>query len=95
MTTSVQFDSDDEEFYGDMGSIGSTKFDTLLTGSQRNNGSIPRGFTMLATGNQGAGMDLFGKQEYSADIYCRESKRNSQPVQEIRLANGHHGPHHG
>ena len=62
MTTSVRFDPDDEEFYGDMASIGSTKFDTLLTGSPRNTGSIPRGFTILATGNQGAGMDLFGKQ---------------------------------
>ena len=58
----VQFDSDDEEFYGDMGSIGSAKFDTILTGSPLNDGSIPRGFTLLAIGNQGAGMDLMAKQ---------------------------------
>ena len=54
----VQFDPDDEEFYGDMGSIGSAKFDNILTGSPLNDGSIPRGFTLLAIGNQGAGMDL-------------------------------------
>ncbi|MDP6899316.1 MAG: hypothetical protein QGF94_00580 [Candidatus Thalassarchaeaceae archaeon] len=62
MTTTVQFDADDEDFYGDMGSIGSAKFDAILTGTPMNKGSIPRGFTMLAIGNQGAGMDLFGKQ---------------------------------
>ena len=45
-----------------MASIGSPKFDSILTGSPLNEGSIPRGFTMLAIGNQGAGMDLFGKQ---------------------------------
>ena len=58
----VQFDPDDEEFYGDMGSIGSAKFDNILTGSPLNDGSIPRGFTLLAIGNQGAGMDLMAKQ---------------------------------
>jgi KaiC/GvpD/RAD55 family RecA-like ATPase len=62
MVTTVRFESDDEEFYGDMGSIGSAKFDSILTGSPHNEGSIPRGFTLLAIGNQGAGMDLFGKQ---------------------------------
>ena len=58
----IQFDPDDEEFYGDMGSIGSAKFDAILTGSPLNDGSIPRGFTLLAIGNQGAGMDLMAKQ---------------------------------
>ena len=62
MTTTAKFDPDDEDFYGDMGSIGSPKFDSILTGSPLNEGSIPRGFTLLAIGNQGAGMDLFGKQ---------------------------------
>ncbi|MBN17201.1 MAG: hypothetical protein CMB37_03460 [Euryarchaeota archaeon] len=62
MATTANFDSDDEEFYGEMASIGSPKFDTILTGSPLNNGSVPRGFTMLAIGNQGAGMDLFAKQ---------------------------------
>ena len=62
MTASVRFNPDDEEFYGDMCSIGSAKFDAILTGSPLNEGSIPRGITMLAIGNQGAGMDLFGKQ---------------------------------
>lgn len=62
MTTTIRFDADDEEFYGDMASIGSPKFDAILTGSPLNEGSIPRGFTLLAIGNQGAGMDLFGKQ---------------------------------
>ena len=62
MTAAIRFDPDDEDFYGDMGSIGSPKFDSILSGSVMNEGSIPRGFTMLAIGNQGAGMDLFGKQ---------------------------------
>ena len=62
MVTSIRFDSDDEEFYGDMCSIGSPKFDSMLTGTQLNEGSIPRGFTLLPIGNQGAGMDLFAKQ---------------------------------
>ena len=62
MVTSIQFDADDEEFYGEMCSIGSPKFDSMLTGTQLNEGSIPRGFTLLAIGNQGAGMDLFAKQ---------------------------------
>lgn len=62
MATSIRFDADDEEFYGDMAGIGSAKFDTILTGTPQNDGSIPRGFTLLAIGNQGAGMDLFGKQ---------------------------------
>ncbi|MEE3310065.1 MAG: hypothetical protein VX230_01055, partial [Candidatus Thermoplasmatota archaeon] len=62
MAATIRFEADDEEFYGDMASIGSPKFDSILTGSPLNEGSIPRGFTMLAIGNQGAGMDLFGKQ---------------------------------
>ena len=46
MATSVRFDADDEEFYGDMASIGSPKIDSILTGNVLNEGSIPRGFTM-------------------------------------------------
>ena len=42
MTTTIRFDADDEEFYGDMASIGSPKFDAILTGSPLNEGSIPR-----------------------------------------------------
>jgi len=59
---SINFDSEDEEYYGDMGSIGSVKFDRILTGTPHNTGSIPRGFSILASGNAGAGMDLFAKQ---------------------------------
>jgi KaiC/GvpD/RAD55 family RecA-like ATPase len=62
MTATVRFDAEDEKFFGEAGSIGSPKFDSILTGSPHNTGSIPRGFTLLAIGNQGAGMDLFGKQ---------------------------------
>ncbi len=58
----INFDSDDEDFYGDMGSIGSVKFDRILTGTPHNTGSIPRGFTLLGYGNTGAGIDLFAKQ---------------------------------
>ena len=42
MSATVNFDPDDEDFYGDMGSIGSAKFDSILTGSPLNEGSIPR-----------------------------------------------------
>ena len=38
---SMTFDPEDEEYYGDMGSIGSVKFDRILTGTPLNNGSIP------------------------------------------------------
>ncbi len=51
-----RFDPEDEEFYGTHGSIGIPKFDRLL------GGGIPRGFTILAIGDAGAGMDLFSKQ---------------------------------
>ncbi len=58
----INFESEDEDFYGAMGSIGSVKFDTILTGTPHNTGSIPRGFTILGYGNTGAGIDLFAKQ---------------------------------
>ena len=66
---SINFDSEDEDFYGDMGSIVSVKFDTILTGTPHNTGSIPRGFTILGYGNTGAGIDLFAKQFVSAVSY--------------------------
>ena len=40
MATSVRINPDDEEFYGDMCSIGSAKFDAILTGIPLNEGSI-------------------------------------------------------
>ena len=56
MAGTKQFDSDDVEFFGEFGSLGSVKFDKIL------GGGIPRGFTILAIGDAGAGMDLFSKQ---------------------------------
>lgn len=51
-----RFDPEDEAFYGEMGSIGIPKFDKIMRGG------IPRGFTVLAYGDPGAGMELFSKQ---------------------------------
>jgi KaiC/GvpD/RAD55 family RecA-like ATPase len=56
MARKVEFDPDDMEFFGDVGSIGSVKLDKMM------NGGVPRGFTMLCIGEPGAGMDLFMKQ---------------------------------
>ncbi|GIS44534.1 MAG: hypothetical protein Ct9H90mP16_16040 [Candidatus Poseidoniales archaeon] len=57
----VQFDPDDEEFYGDMGSIGSAKFDTILTGSPLNDGSIPRGVHIAGNRQSGRRYGSDGK----------------------------------
>jgi KaiC/GvpD/RAD55 family RecA-like ATPase len=56
MARKIEFDSDDIDFFGDSGSIGSVKLDKMM------NGGIPRGFTVLCIGEPGAGMDLFMKQ---------------------------------
>lgn len=56
MARKVEFDPDDIDFFGDVGSIGSPKLDKMM------NGGVPRGFTMLCIGEPGAGMDLFMKQ---------------------------------
>lgn len=56
MARRVTFDQEDVEFFGDLGSIGSPKFDKMMKGG------IPRGFTVLCMGEPGAGMDLFMKQ---------------------------------
>ena len=51
-----RFESEDEAFYGTVGSIGIPKFDKVMRGG------IPRGFTIIAFGDPGAGMELFAKQ---------------------------------
>lgn len=56
MARKIDFDPDDVEFFGDLGSIGSPKLDKMM------HGGIPRGFTILCIGEPGAGMDLFMKQ---------------------------------
>ena len=42
MAKEVQFDSEDEEFFGSVGSFGVPKFDNEMRGG------VPRGFTMIA-----------------------------------------------
>ena len=56
MARKIEFDAEDVEFFGDVGSIGSPKLDNMMRGG------IPRGFTILCIGEPGAGMDLFCKQ---------------------------------
>ena len=56
MERKIEFDAEDVEFFGDVGSIGSPKLDNMMRGG------IPRGFTILCIGEPGAGMDLFCKQ---------------------------------
>ncbi len=56
MARRVQFEPEDVEFFGDVGSIGAPKLDKMMRGG------IPRGFTILSIGEPGAGMDLFCKQ---------------------------------
>ena len=56
MARRIEFDPADVEFFGEIASIGSPKFDKMMKGG------IPRGFTILCIGEPGAGMDLFMKQ---------------------------------
>jgi len=50
------FDSDDEEYFGEVGSFGVPKFDIEM------HGGIPRGFTVVCIVETGAGAELFAKQ---------------------------------
>ena len=56
MAKEVQFDSEDEEFFGSVGSFGVPKFDNEMRGG------VPRGFTMIAFTDTGSGSELFAKQ---------------------------------
>ncbi len=51
-----RFNPRDVNFYGNLGSIGIPKFDSVI------GGGIPRGFTIIARGDPGSGMELFAKQ---------------------------------
>ena len=57
MTINTKFDisREDEQFFGKMGSFGIPKFDKIM------NGGVPRGFTILALTDPGAGAELFAK----------------------------------
>ena len=48
--------SEDEQYFGKMGSFGIPKFDKIM------NGGVPRGFTILALTDPGSGAELFAKQ---------------------------------
>ena len=56
MARKVEFDPEDEEFFGSVGSFGVPKFDNEMRGG------VPRGFTMVAFTETGSGSELFLKQ---------------------------------
>ena len=55
MAKEIQFDPEDEDFFGKVGSFG-FKFDNEMRGG------VPRGFTMIAFTDTGSGSELFAKQ---------------------------------
>ena len=56
VNTKFVISAEDEKFFGKMGSFGIPKFDKIM------NGGVPRGFTILALTDPGAGAELFAKQ---------------------------------
>ena len=56
MAREINFDPEDEEFFGTVGSFGVPKFDNEMRGG------VPRGFTMIAFTDTGSGSELFAKQ---------------------------------
>ena len=56
MAREIQFDPEDEDFFGKVGSFGVPKFDNEMRGG------VPRGFTMIAFTDTGSGSELFAKQ---------------------------------
>ena len=56
MARKFDFDPEDEEFFGTVGSFGVPKFDNEM------NGGVPRGFTIIAFTETGSGSELFAKQ---------------------------------
>ena len=56
MSRKMQFDPEDEEFFGKVGSFGVPKFDNEM------HGGVPRGFTIIAFTQTGSGSELFAKQ---------------------------------
>ena len=56
MARKIEFDPEDEEFFGKVGSFGVPKFDNEM------HGGVPRGFIMVAFTDTGSGSELFAKQ---------------------------------
>ena len=56
MARKIEFDPEDEEFFGKVGSFGVPKFDNEM------HGGVPRGFMMVAFTDTGSGSELFAKQ---------------------------------
>ena len=56
MAKELNFDAEDEKFFGEYGSFGVPKFDNAMKGG------VPRGFTMIAFTATGSGSELFAKQ---------------------------------
>ena len=63
MARTFDFDPEDEEFFGTVGSFGVPKFDNEM------NGGVPRGFTIIAFTETGSGSELFAKQVHKHMIF--------------------------
>ena len=84
MAKEMQFDPEDEEFFGAVGSFGVPKFDNEM------HGGVPRGFTMIAFTETGSGSELFAKQfvspaeEAENTIYISTNEGQSEIVRIFR-----------
>ena len=56
MNKQIEFDEEDEEFFGSVGSFGVPKFDNAM------HGGVPRGFLVVGFTDVGSGSELFAKQ---------------------------------
>ena len=56
MNKQIEFDKEDEEFFGSVGSFGVPKFDNAM------HGGVPRGFLVVGFTDVGSGSELFAKQ---------------------------------
>ncbi len=52
----MDFNKEDLDFFGDVGSFGVPKFDKAMRGG------VPRGFLVIGFTETGSGAELFGKQ---------------------------------
>ena len=89
MARKIDFDPEDEEFFGKVGSFGVPKFDNEM------HGGIPRGFTLIAFTDTGSGSELFAKQftspaeESENTLYISTNEgqaRNHSYFPKVRLA---------
>ena len=89
MARKIDFDPEDEEFFGKVGSFGVPKFDNEM------HGGVPRYFHDVLTDNTGSGSELLRAQftspaeefgQYPVHFYQRRSTRDYPNFPEVRLA---------